>query len=103
MSNWCPDGDLQGRFNSRIDAHPNSVKSESVVKFFWEKWKKLAKRIGDFQARLILSVLYFVVVAPFALIVRFGADPLSIKPHREGWRAKVETKGSPMDRALNQF
>jgi hypothetical protein len=44
-----------------------------------------------------------VVVAPFALIVRFGADPLSIKPHREGWRLKAESKGSAMDRAFNQF
>jgi hypothetical protein len=73
------------------------------MKKLWENWKKLAKKIGDFQARLILTVLYFVIVAPFALIVRFAADPLSIKPHQEGWRAKAETKGSPMERALNQF
>ena len=73
------------------------------MKKLWENWKKLAKKIGDFQARLILTVLYFVIVAPFALIVRFAADPLSIKPHQEGWRAKAETKGSPVERALNQF
>jgi hypothetical protein len=73
------------------------------MKKLWENWKKLAKKIGDFQARLILTVLYFVIVAPFALIVRFAADPLSIKPHQEGWRAKTEPKGSPMERALNQF
>ena len=73
------------------------------MKKLWEKWKILAKKIGDFQARLILTVLYFVIVAPFALIVRFAADPLLIKPHQEGWRAKTETKGSPMERALNQF
>ena len=31
---------------------------------------------GDFQARLILTVLYFVVVAPFALLVRFAGRSL---------------------------
>ena len=59
--------------------------------------------MGDFQARLILTVLYFVIVAPFALIVRFAADPLSIKPRHQSWRLKGEAKGVPMDRALNQF
>jgi hypothetical protein len=42
-------------------------------------------------------------VAPFALIVRFATDPLSIKRQQQSWRTKVETKGSPMDCALNQF
>jgi hypothetical protein len=74
-----------------------------VTLSLWERWKRLAKTIGDFQARLILSVLYFVVVAPFALIVRFAADPLSIKRQQQSWRTKVETKGSLMDCALNQF
>ena len=73
------------------------------MKKLWENWKKLAKKIGDFQARLILTVLYFVIVAPFALVVRFAADPLSIKRHQQGWHAKTEPNGSPMDRALNQF
>ena len=68
-----------------------------------ERWKRFGKWLGDFQARLILTVLYFVIVAPFALIVRFAADPLSIKPHQQGWRLKAESKGAPMDRALNQF
>ena len=74
------------------------------MKKLWENWKKLAKKIGDFQARLILTVLYFVLVAPFALVVRWGADPLSIKRRAErGWYLKTESKGSPMGRALNQF
>jgi len=74
------------------------------MKKLWENWKKLAKKIGDFQARFILTVLYFVIVAPFALIVRFAADPLSIKPRvKQGWHLRTESKGSPMGRAFNQF
>ncbi len=73
------------------------------MKILWEYWKRFGRRVADFQARLILTVLYFVVMAPFALIVRFAADPLSIKPHQRGWHAKTEAKGSPMNRALNQF
>jgi hypothetical protein len=71
--------------------------------YLLERWRRFGRRMGDFQARLILTVFYFVVVAPFALVVRFAADPLSLKPHHRGWRAKAEPNGSPMDRALNQF
>jgi hypothetical protein len=75
-----------------------------MIKRFWEKWQRVARRIGDFQARLILSVLYFMLIGPFALIVRWGADPLSLKMGAErGWRAKADEDGHSMKRALNQF
>jgi hypothetical protein len=73
-------------------------------KGLWERWKRIAKAIGDFQARLILSVFYFVIVGPFALILRWAADPLSLKKRDEqAWRVKPEPKESPLKRALNQF
>ena len=75
-----------------------------MIKSFWEKWQRVARKIGDFQARVILTVLYFVMIGPFALIVRWGADPLSLKKGTlPGWRVKVDTEESPMKRALNQF
>jgi hypothetical protein len=45
----------------------------------WAGWKRFAERLGVFQSRLLLVVLYFVVVAPFALLVKAGKDPLRIK------------------------
>jgi len=40
----------------------------------------IARAIGDFQARLLLTLIYFVFMAPFALgarllLGRFGAAP----------------------------
>ena len=74
-----------------------------MIKSFWEKWQRVARRIGDFQARIILTVLYFVIIGPFALIVRWGADPLSLKKGTLlGWRVKADTEESAMKRAMNQ-
>jgi len=65
---------------------------------------RVAKKIGDFQARLILTVIYFIIVGPFALILRWAADPLSLKKSvRQGWREKPEPKDSALKRAMNQF
>jgi len=46
----------------------------------WEGWKVIAHAIGNFQARLLLSVFYFVIVPPFALIIRTAKDPLGLRP-----------------------
>ena len=49
----------------------------------WKAWLRLATLIGDFQARVTLSLFYFVIVLPFGLAVRFLADPLGIKGRRQ--------------------
>jgi hypothetical protein len=70
---------------------------------FWEAWKRLGKRIGDFQARLLLTVFYFVILAPFALVVRWASDPLSLKRSGDRWHPSGDRAGAPLDRARNQF
>ena len=74
-----------------------------LAQAIWQRWKKFGRKVGDIQARLLLSLLYFTIFTPFALVVRWFCDPLSIKLHQQGWRAKAETKESAMNRALTQF
>ena len=50
----------------------------------WERWKVIAQKIGDFQARLILGLLYFGLVGPIALLRRLAADPLGLRRERRG-------------------
>ena len=68
------------------------------------RWKRLARRLGDAQARALFSVFYFVVLTPFALAVRWLADPLAIKPGAaRGWQPRGEEPGTAPERALRQF
>ena len=70
----------------------------------WEWWKRFGKRIGDFQARALLSIFYFIILAPFAMIIRWVSDPLAIKTETfRGWQVKEEGEGSPRKRASRQF
>ena len=73
----------------------------TVLRHLWTGWKRFGRMIGDFQARLLLTVFYFVVLAPFALIVRSGADPLGLE-RGGGWHP-VTRAGDPLDRARRQF
>jgi hypothetical protein len=69
----------------------------------WGAWKRVAARIGDVQARVLLSIFYFVVLGPFALLLRWRSDPLAIKPGAPtGWRPRSEPAEAPLQRARRQ-
>jgi hypothetical protein len=71
---------------------------------FWKRWQSIGKKIGDFQARLLLTLFYFLVLGPFALLLRIASDPLGIKPKSpRGWQVKPGRPGSAVERARNQF
>jgi hypothetical protein len=74
----------------------------SLVRTLWEGWKRVAKRIGDVQARIRLILFYCIIFAPFALVVRWGTDPLSLKTGMH-WRSRDGATGSPMEHASRQF
>jgi hypothetical protein len=56
------------------------VTGMTFLKRLWEGWKKVGSAIGDFLARIVLSILYFTLVLPFGLITRLSRDPLDLHP-----------------------
>jgi hypothetical protein len=62
------------------------------------------KKIGDVQARVLLTILYFTLVAPFALIVRWTSDPLTLKATTpRGWHVRTAPADPELDQARKQF
>jgi hypothetical protein len=64
---------------------PNTLFED--LKALWSAWKRLAHKIGNFQARVLLTVLYATVVLPFGVIVRLFSDPLHMKHRPTQWTA----------------
>ena len=71
----------------------------------WEGWKVVAHAIGNFQARLLLSLFYFLVVPPFALLVKLFMDPLRLRPadHRGSFWIDREDLDTSSDAARWQW
>jgi hypothetical protein len=61
----------------------------------WELWKRFGKKVGDLQARVLLTFFYFVVLAPFGLGMR-AADPLGLRRSAGGWRARPAVVGAEL-------
>lgn len=51
----------------------------------WEGWKKFGHALGNFQARVLLTLIYYVLVLPFGLAVRVFADSMHMKKRPEKW------------------
>lgn len=58
----------------------------------WGNWEHFGYRMGTFQSRVLLSFLYFIVISPFALAVKWFSDPLWIKHRRQEthWHSRKE-------------
>jgi hypothetical protein len=54
------------------------------LKILWVVWKRIAHRVGNFQARVILTLIYAGIV-PFGLIVGYFFDPLNTKKRPASW------------------
>jgi hypothetical protein len=55
----------------------------------WQRWKRIARFVAQIQARIILTIFYFVITAPFALGIRLFSDPLRLRPqHGSAWLAR---------------
>ncbi len=42
----------------------------SILKRVWERWKPIAAKIGRFNTRLILTIVYGILLLPFNLAIR---------------------------------
>jgi hypothetical protein len=76
----------------------------SILRAGWVRWKAFAQRIGDVQARILLSVCYALVLLPFALAVRVFSDPLRLRATSlAGWLARPPGDSDPRRQAQRQF
>lgn len=80
------------------------TKKPSTLRSIWEWWQRFAKKIGDIQARILLTLFYFVIFGPFALAMRWKSDPMAIKTGApRGWRTEGDRENNPMEQARKQF
>jgi hypothetical protein len=75
-----------------------------LLKAIWARRKIVAHKIGNFQARLLLALFYFIVLAPFAVGVKLLSDPLRLRTGRgHGWLLLPPGDVDPVTLARRQF
>jgi hypothetical protein len=58
-----------------------------MFRIIWSRWKAFSHKVATFQARLILTIFYFIALAPVGLLHTFVRDTLNLRGRRvEGWQ-----------------
>ena len=73
------------------------------IKFFWKKWLAIAQAIGNFQAQVILSLFYLVVMMPLGLVFGILADPLNVRKRQKSNFARWEHEKDDLKNARKQY
>lgn len=64
---------------------------KSMLSRIWAAWKRFGQAIGNFVARIVLTIFYYTIFVPFGLITSMFQDPLDIKgdyKQKSGWVAR---------------
>jgi len=77
-------------------------RKQSVPARLWKWWKQFAEAVGNFQARLLLTVLYFVLLTPVALPLRAFSDPLRRRLKGASFWLQRPERSASLDRARRQ-
>jgi hypothetical protein len=52
----------------------------------WAQWMKLLRKVGEFQSKLVLTLTFYLIFTPYALVGKlFGKDPLGTKRRGESY------------------
>lgn len=77
-----------------------------MLKALWRQWLVVAHAIGRVNSHIVMMLVYFVFMTPFALALRWFADPLRLRAE-PGWQPLPVSTVSPaptaMDIARRQF
>ena len=77
----------------------------SAVKSLWNGWKRIAKKIGDFQAAVIHTVMYWTVTGLMHLVSRLkgGVKEFSKAEAESYWTPKSAGGMDEKERLRHQF
>lgn len=78
---------------------------KNFFKMVWDRWKRVARVIGRFNTRVLLTLFYFLIVGPTFIGLKLaGRDPLKLRMARGAryWE-EYEAASSEVDQARRQF
>ncbi|HVZ67610.1 MAG TPA: hypothetical protein VG917_05125 [Patescibacteria group bacterium] len=55
----------------------------NLLKKIWSTWLKVGKKIGNFQAQVLFTIFYFLVLFPVGLAIGIFSDSLNIKQKKK--------------------
>ena len=68
----------------------------------WTKWKAFGEFLGNILARVVLTIFYFTIMAPFAIGAQLFSDQLGIKSIPKNYWQDRTTQPETIEKARSQ-
>ncbi|MGQ9501287.1 MAG: hypothetical protein ACUVSF_03020 [Anaerolineae bacterium] len=90
--------------HTRLAQYPKADRSTPAANL-WQAWKAFARRMGNYQGRVLMAFLYFTVVLPFGAAATFLGDPLGVKRRKSAsnWQPKHMSIKPSVEEAGRQY
>ncbi|MBI5653291.1 MAG: hypothetical protein HZC40_23020 [Chloroflexi bacterium] len=75
----------------------------SLLKTIWQKWQKFGRAMGDVVGRVVMTIFYFTIAAPFGLGVSAFSDPLKLKSRPPTWEPYDQTEPPTLENARKGY
>ena len=73
-----------------------------ILKQVWQAWKRFGQFMGTILAYIVLTIFYFTLFLPYAVVMTWFSDPLLIRRPQPTWAARPA--GDPsIEGARRQF
>ena len=74
-----------------------------MLRNIWNEWLRVSRHIGSFNARALITLIYFTLLAIFGIASRLLSDPLAMKkrPGASAWLERT-TRDLDLDTARRQ-
>jgi len=70
----------------------------------WKFWKQINNKLIDKESSLLLSLLYFILIGPFACVYKLFSDPFNLKIESQSfWFVKNSENIQTLKKLQNQF
>ena len=78
-----------------------------ILKKLWRAWLRFGQFLGDILARIVLTLFYFTLFAPFGIGVTWFSDPLrtrrAARADAASWLNREGEDPATLDGARRQF
>ncbi len=74
-----------------------------MLKDLWREWLRVSRHIGSFNARALITLIYFTILALFGIPMRLLGDPMGVKkqPQSSAWHERA-TRDLDLETARRQ-
>lgn len=70
----------------------------TTPKKLWAKWKRLAHKAAEIQAFIVLTIVYWLIVAPIGAMLKIGRGA----PEGTGWKTRPPSGEVSIEEARRQ-